>query len=704
MTDIIYKYLIKPLYKTKHDGEGDPYETGTRHASDQPLVFIDPTKIDLVKFKEANDKLAIESQAALGKTLPEGASDIEKRAYFKELEAKAPEIWNRYSESIASLIRPQIDAASPELSNRFSVQDLVELTHGVLTSGPAAGYIPEAGVCLVVKPTTDKVFFIAEWLKDAGFDEKHILPTMTPEQLEIIKEAVGRHEGEHCNQQDLKGGGLYETFVREYQSDLKLLELIREKDPSLAQQIADTRILRGANGDAHHAGLMFGSDPSKIPTKEQFNAILNLQKEMNSAVAQQSGLSIADATNLRTNDPQAYADFVKSAIDSGKFPAPVFMALSPKEKKELVAAEMGITTAELDTLGEEKVADIVKAYDKLEASGAFLVDVSDKNPHLKTAAQAYVDATQRLFIPDTTPAPSAAPVTTPAAPPPPEPPIPTMDVEPPAAASAVAATTPFVGPPEPTSEERIKLTSFAEHKADAKAEIESIMINAVMAQRDISESEAKELMINDKASFITAVEDALLAGKVDTTFTIARTQPEIDAIWVKYTGQSKDGAYETNPDKAYAIETALLNSDAYIYKYENPAVLKVVQEQINAHHLENRTGPYAPPPAAPIEPKAEPRALEPSAVPSSLPSSPPKIHTSSAEPIVIPKHGRAEIVASDVSDQIKIGGLSAAAYFQSFAHPELAQQRIEEQALTRQFALTSPPPAMPSNQLLGAKA
>jgi hypothetical protein len=240
-----------------------------------------------------------------------------------------------------------------------------------------------------------------------AFDPAHL--KLLPGTNSVWAQLVGEHEGEHCNQDPIYNTDKnveVKELEGEAKSDRAALETIqKEGHMDVYAAWKALRVINAANGDISHATSIFLDDPEfKGVTEEHLEAAKTFRGEMNMGVAANLGISIEDASNLRTDNPQKYASSAEDALKKGELP--VIRDVSEKTAKLLVAKRMGFSEENVDSVDKSSSAEISAVYQALKAEGA-LKDRGPQNPYVNKYIQNYIDGTRVLFTKETTPAPKA---------------------------------------------------------------------------------------------------------------------------------------------------------------------------------------------------------------------------------------------------------------------------------------------------------
>ncbi len=389
------------------------------------------------------------------------------------------------------------------------------------------------------------------------------------------------------------------------------------------------------------------------------------------AVSKHLGISEYDTKNLTNREFIATLD---ELLKAGKIPGTLKMERSIPEMEQVFYKAMDMTAEQIDTLDMNKA---IIAFEKLNNAGAFHQEY--QNPLLVDRLKAYVDEQQKLL--------KIGPY-----------------AEPPAAEPAAKTITP----------------DGTEVVADASTKIEGDVTarGAGAAKPKISDAETaelRELMYSswkdasdpnmDAADRLSHLRSAHQVAELLQSNGVPNVPPALlDPKAIK--DQMKALAEKALADIQHEINSNTDKPDVLAKKIEEAKRIAEIlhgeglaksKEDVLARlggedHLKlllevaNRQNP-----------QATARGMTAEAPPSPATVKTEGGHYDYVAMLPNLNNGAPQIVAGETSDQITIGGLSASAYFQNQAHPELAEQQIalrEAAALSMstQFAASTTAP------------
>lgn len=299
--------------------------------------------------------------------------------------------------TVARHMRQHLNEGYQGLGESFTDKDLYEWYSNAKDGGAFSFNLKPLGhdLCLINAPSegqrTSKDL-IQSSVALSGLNPAHFKELNWPDR--ITKEYIGRHEGEHCSQSPHEFR--HELIQRELDADKAAVRGLREQGHhDIAQNLIDLRTI-GIARDLDHTTGPWIDDPDAKMSVHTLTALLNVQSEMDRAVASQLGTSTLQLGDLRRQDPRAYAAALDGALKDGSFPpafvdgARMYKLISPQEE------------AKLDT--DEKFQAHV-AQMRLDGK---LDRPAEEKDAMKKFAVAYIGAIDRLMVPDTSPAPPSS--------------------------------------------------------------------------------------------------------------------------------------------------------------------------------------------------------------------------------------------------------------------------------------------------------
>lgn len=634
----------------------DDYKVGVEASAKAPVIYLNP---------DALDSWSAERVLKLKVGAPLSREDQLAKKILSEQ------------------ITQQLDEQSPGLSSKLSKEEIEGLYFKSLIVGPFADFdLKKHGVNIVNMPKDNQIdkerilntFGIIaaapdepqdpndpydQYMPDTSsyqsFNPKHLKPL--PGSTSAWKELIGQHEGEHVNQEltlDKDSNPGLIILDREVRSDRSALAGMRAKgEHVVAQAFADLRAISAAEGDHTHAtGIFLDQDGYKGATLEHRKAALQFKDEMVGGVAAELGIFAQEAEKLRKTDPQKFVRVLDEALQHGRIPTP--KEIPDYEKKEKIIIEMGLSETEFNKLGSDRVADVLKAHDKLKGEGAFKAEPQE-NPHVKEYIETYSSAVKRLFVEDTTP-------------------------------DAETKPTPAPSIAKRSTEQVIATLSPEELRQNAKNQFRNAMYDSVAERLNITKAEAGNLRFgnaDEKSLFFEALEAQLKDGNIKGQ--ILRTKTETEALLKKSMNVSDEEFARIKQQDPYRRDLAydrLLTSGALTVKYNNPQINFEIEYEIKQYRNELemqkkfKAEEAAEEPEDAIDPEPE-KPEETSTIAPPQTQAPGAYDYLRAKELDTGKGSPKIDLGAGDSAQMRVGELSPREYFALQADPVLAQQQLE---------------------------
>jgi len=507
----------------------DDYKVGVEMRSGKPIIYIDPNKID--------------------------AWRLERDATRGDLDA------------VSSQMAEQLDASYPGLSEKFTREELIQLTKDSLKLGPFAHHHQgDSPICLINQPHGDEIK--PEKIYDTfglstSFTPAHLIPL--PGTTSDWAQFIGEHEGEHCNQDpvysDDPEAGL-KTLDKEIRSDRAALETLRKEGKiDIIDTIIAIRVLAAANGDYTHATSIFLDEPDfEGAKKEHFDAAERFREEMCLAVSESLGISNDEAEILRKSDPQKFAKTVNDALEKGKIPA--LRDMSEESMIKRLSQEMGISEEDFKNLDSSKLKDVQIIYDKLKVDGA-LRDHGDSNPHINKYIKQYISATKLLFIKDTTPAVDASPTV--------------LDNK---KSSPVVSK---VAVPAPKSQEEIDAQLEDDLRKDAELETDKAIDQIVAKSLGLNQEQTFDLLLSDPKRYYDTLEKELQKGSIPLQTSFYLDFAQTSDLVAKKLGVQPDKLQE-QPIFLRKMAIMQLEEEGHLVtKRDNPYLKEILEDRVKKY-------------------------------------------------------------------------------------------------------------------------
>ncbi|MCB1784230.1 MAG: hypothetical protein KDI13_09565 [Alphaproteobacteria bacterium] len=510
---------------------GDPYRDGTLAQSPLPVMFLDPNLFD-----------------------------AETRAKLKHGDHQALEDnRDKFRESLKRL-NPNID---PAMVDRMSNLQLNDMMIHAATRGPSAeivaddhGIPQQCDVTMPVEREDNKQNILSVMELDRLYYTAHFRPI--PGTYQEWAYGIGVHEGGHCGQDYIESiTQELDSFRREIGADQDKVNSLRaEGKHDMVQYLIDMRILKAANGDARHTSSLFIGDGSPLPVSQEHLSAAHLFGEhMITAVALNNHMTRVESLQLMHADPQRFATLLEKTIQSGEFPGPVFM--DNLQLESVIAQKMGLRT--LDEANSSQLQEIRRIYEEMERNGELAVpngENAQTNEYILKYAKAYIDATHRMFVSDTTPDPSQ--------------PLPEA-LKPLFSSSPDAPSTPVQAP------------SDAELRAQASNQAELAIFLAVSKHLG-GDNKVFALQNRGMDEYLKLAKQLLDEGNIPpTTDSGAMTQDQKDTLIADSLGIKKDSLETLKQNNPFLFELAsrkLRQEDAFTVKHENPYLYDAIRQKI----------------------------------------------------------------------------------------------------------------------------
>ena len=347
-----------------------PYKAAATDATNKDVIFLTPSKMNEMGF----DALYIETA--------------------KEIMGH-----NRSIQQAAEIIKDfkgDEDNLIGEINN--NIKDL-------RTSGPAAKSMLD--VCLINEsdsPEQEKND-INEIL---GTSFKNTYIKATPGEYKDWQILTGAHEGEHCNQDNIKinfDDGLSPlkvSIMKETLSDRHAFDVLKKmgKD-DVIQTWKDFRAITAIYDTTHATNIFLDQEnsPEEITNLQaiaaqtfNFTAIRTVSRALN--------ISDKDAEDMQLEYPKEFTKILKEEMRNNH----IVSDHMPENttywyQREALYNQMGITNDEFAKLTANRIPDIVHAYRSLEENGK----IPKENPYVLQYISQYIDAVDRRLGDDKTP-------------------------------------------------------------------------------------------------------------------------------------------------------------------------------------------------------------------------------------------------------------------------------------------------------------
>jgi len=510
----------------------DDYKVGAEMQSKKPIVYIDPKKIDLwqIEIDSANNNTA----------------------------------------GIARQMAEQLDAQYPGLSQKFEQKELVQLLKNSLKLGPHA-YGPKGDIqlCLINEPnhneiSADNLFTLFGLSKQ--FNPNHLItPIGTDAEWAQLS---GEHEGEHCNQDPIYNKNRskrVQTLEGEILSDRAAIKTLRAAGKyEIIEVLKAMRVLGAPNGGETHATSIFLDDEEYAgATEEHLDAADRFCNEMRMGVAVNLGISLTNAEKLRTSNPRVFAAATDDALKKGQIPA--LRDMSETDIMSLIAKKMGCQINEKEgvIIGDAKTA--YDMYKKLKTDGV-LLDKGIPNPFINKYIQSYLNATNILFIKDTTP------------------------IIQPAAPASPAPESSTDAPPDQTGPTDAELAAQKEKDLINDAENQSYTLadEAVRKALGLTQEELDELRITDEAKYYKTVEEELAKGNIPLKTSFEIPLEQIDELKAKRLGVPTNELYNQPYFIVKMVDEELKKQGAFLKIQDNPYVKGIIEKRIKQYHQDKQ--------------------------------------------------------------------------------------------------------------------
>lgn len=308
--------------------DNDPFKKGAAAgAGDKKVIFVDLRGGDTGKAMKAlaeDFKEIVKTKTGLG---------VDKFfTALRTLSEKDPESHKRFQKRAKEIMGPQFKSQFPAFKTPGMTLDDFSLTglQGALSESPFAITRFSDSICVISTGTTpqfDLLDVFNDDLQKIGFKPQQFVP-LTPKEKLLLLEAVGVHEGAHCNFPRYNGPPELRSFANERHADIAAISFLKEKGRGdLAQRLKDYRVINALSGDDTHAASAINDDPAIPLKKEDFEAARVFPEHMDKAVAamvsKQFGKPYDEdgARNLRQSPEtiQLYANLLDQSVKEGSF-------------------------------------------------------------------------------------------------------------------------------------------------------------------------------------------------------------------------------------------------------------------------------------------------------------------------------------------------------------------------------------------------
>lgn len=365
----------------------DDYKAGVRSTSKSPVVFVDIADLDE---PELSQKL-------------EGA----------KLDLKNPKHIEILKDHVAEKIHTILDKQYPGLADGLTRDELFDIGTRVKPDGyPAAALVEIKGqrMCVVTEPASgvmDKEKWFSIISKSGMPEGRH---REVPGWQDHWERGIGKHEGQHCNQNTLFLGKAEADFTslgvlkRELDSDRALIKYFRENGlDDMAQYWTDFRILSAANDSEHSTGVLLSQPESTPVTQAHLDAANTFRDTMFVELQHATGKDWSQLYKEQRENPKQFFDRVDTLLKEGKLGVSRFA--NPVEQEEIIRKELGMSEEDFEAFKEtdEGYAKYNELYLSMNKNGGFLVP--QDNPHVKEYIKAYSEAYRRQIIDKPNPEP-----------------------------------------------------------------------------------------------------------------------------------------------------------------------------------------------------------------------------------------------------------------------------------------------------------
>tara|TARA_R110001592_G_scaffold144484_4_gene367639 strand:- start:6838 stop:8028 length:1191 start_codon:yes stop_codon:yes gene_type:complete len=274
----------------------DAFRTGVLEtAGDVPVVFIDPNDFS-------------------GLTV-----DIPKGVFAAH---------DDITDAHRQIVKDALDSSAPGFSDTLSDDVLTNVAQDIVNNGPHAFWFN----------ANDTRYCMASGFHDSIDNKEELVPLIAHETIDNLgaipgtdaewQHLVGRHEGAHCDDPSNPEPPANEdervlTELRnETENDrIALQDPDGHISPAVIDAYKDARglVVGDAQDDFDHANGILLDTTQGEPTQAHVDAARSVVPSMISGVAQELGISEAQAQKMRTQDPQGFIGAVESQLDKGGF-------------------------------------------------------------------------------------------------------------------------------------------------------------------------------------------------------------------------------------------------------------------------------------------------------------------------------------------------------------------------------------------------